>query len=92
MVNIASEKWPEAHTQYLAYVQTVTVMFEQINNPKNNAAILAASIRQLIRYPQYRDLSLLLLEEVNVNGHNKFEEMLRAELKKAETQLLGMQS
>lgn len=49
-----------------------------------------AYIRELKSYPEYRDTTLLLLEEFNVAGKGKFDQVFRNELKEVEIYLLGL--
>ena len=49
-----------------------------------------AYIRELKSFPEYRDTTLLLLEELNVSGQGKFDQVFRNELKEVEIYLLGL--
>ena len=51
-----------------------------------------AYVRELKSYPEYRDTTLLLLEEFNVAGKGKFDEVFRNELKEVEIYLLGLEN
>ena len=58
----------------------------------SNGAIWGACLRELKQYPEYADLSLLLLEEINITGSRKFDEVMRADLKSVESYLLGLRN
>jgi hypothetical protein len=49
-----------------------------------------AYVRELKSFPEYRDTTLLLLEEFNVSGTGKFDQVFRNELKEVEIYLLGL--
>jgi hypothetical protein len=51
-----------------------------------------AYVRELKSFPEYRDTTLLLLEEFNVSGKGKFDEVFRNELKEVEIYLLGLEN
>ena len=55
-----------------------------------NGPSLVAYLRDFKEYPQYRDATLLFLEEINVTGSSKFDDMVRNELKLIEADLLGL--
>ena len=51
--------------------------------------MVAATIRELENYPEYRTLSVLFLEEITITGTKKFDQVMRAELQSVEAALLG---
>ena len=51
-----------------------------------------AYVREMKNYPEYRDTTLLLLEEFNVSGTGKFDQVFRNELKEVEIYLLGLEN
>lgn len=52
-------------------------------------ASLVASIRELKNFPEHRDLSVLFLEEINVTGTGKFDDLMKIEIRGVEDFLLG---
>ena len=80
----------EPSARYGAYVRLLNSIHSGIaTGTVENGAVWAASIRELQNYPEYRDLSILYLEEITITGSNKFDAIMKAELKSIESSLLG---
>ncbi|MEM8919547.1 MAG: hypothetical protein AAGE37_11885 [Pseudomonadota bacterium] len=54
-----------------------------------NGASIVATIRELKKYPEHRDLTLLYLEEITITGNSKFDELAKIEIKDIEKKFLG---
>jgi len=61
-------------------------------NGKFNGPTMMVYLRELKEYPQYRDTSLLFLEEISITGSKKFDDICKAELKSIEDHLLGLEN
>ncbi|WP_298336879.1 hypothetical protein [uncultured Erythrobacter sp.] len=76
------------------YSKLMTAFDELLHQPnkngKFNGPTMVAYIRELREYPQYRDATLLFLEEISITGSNEFDEVCKTELKSIETHLLGL--
>ncbi|MEQ5788979.1 hypothetical protein J3454_13855 [Erythrobacter sp. NFXS35] len=74
------------------YVELSTKMNEMLTSGKENlpGPALAAYLRELKKYPEYKDMSILYLETVTVTGDGRFDEIARNELKATEEYLLGL--
>jgi hypothetical protein len=57
-----------------------------------NGALFAATIRELKNYPEFKDISLLYLEEIHITGSSKFDQIMKNELDGLETHLLGLRN
>ncbi|MEO1648876.1 MAG: hypothetical protein AAFR32_08660 [Pseudomonadota bacterium] len=57
-----------------------------------NGPTMMVYLRELREYPQYRDTSLLFLEEISITGSKKFDDLCKAELKSIEDHLLGLEN
>jgi hypothetical protein len=79
----------EVGGRYFAYVRIMDRLLDELNSETNRAPILVATIRELRRFPEYKDVSILFLEEVSVHGADKFDRVVEAELKVTEAALLG---
>jgi hypothetical protein len=55
-----------------------------------SAAAFVATVRELREYPEYRDLSVLFLEEITVKGTGKFDELAKTEIRQVEEYLLAI--
>jgi hypothetical protein len=55
-----------------------------------SGASFIAALRELRNFPEHRDLTVLFLEEVNVSGPGKFNELAKREIRAAEEYLLGL--
>lgn len=76
--------------RYFAYVRLLDSIHSGIaTGTVDNGAIWAASIRELRNFPEYRDLSLLYLEEITITGSSKFDAIMKSELEVTEGLLLG---
>ena len=89
----------DSSARFFAYARLLTLIHDQIvsgrTGPKStdfvveHGALFTATIRELRGYPEFRDLTLLYLEEINVTGEKKFDHVMRNELKSVESDLLG---
>lgn len=81
----------EPNKRYFAYATLLQALHAQMD-PKSqtvrNGALFAATVRELGNYPEYRTLTILFLEEIAVTGKKKFDNVVRAELKAVESDLL----
>jgi hypothetical protein len=55
-----------------------------------NGALFAATIRELKNYPEFKDISLFYLEEIDITGSSKFDQIMKSELEAVEAHLLGL--
>ena len=83
----------EPNKRYFAYAALLQSLHAQLD-PKSktvrNGPLFAATVRELANYPEYRSFSVLFLEEINITGSRKFDNVVRAELKAVEAQLLDI--
>ncbi len=83
----------EPNKRYFAYAALLQSLHAQLD-PKSqtvrNGPLFAATVRELANYPEYRSFSVLFLEEINITGTRKFDNVVRAELKAVEAQLLDI--
>lgn len=81
----------EPNKRFFAYASLLQGLHAQLD-PKSqqvrNGPLFAATVRELANYPEYRSFSVLFLEEINITGTRKFDNVVRAELKAVEAQLL----
>lgn len=85
------ERLPEPNKRYFAYAELLKSLHGQMDmktQTVRNGPLFAATVRELANYPEYRSLSVLFLEEITVTGTKKFDNVVRAELKNVETELL----
>jgi hypothetical protein len=81
----------EPNKRYFAYAALLQSLHAQLDpNSKmvRNGPLFAATVRELANYPEYRTLSVLFLEEITITGTRKFDQVVRAELKAVEADLL----
>jgi hypothetical protein len=86
-------------SRFFAYARLLQSIHDQIIAGKVTAekndfvvehgALFTATIRELKEYPEFRDLTLLYLEEINVTGSKKFDHVMRNELNAIESHLLS---
>lgn len=83
----------EPNKRYFAYAALLQSLHAQLD-PKSqtvrNGPLFAATVRELANYPEYRSFSVLFLEEITITGTRKFDNVVRAELKAVEAQLLDI--
>ena len=74
------------------YVELSTKMNEMLTSGKDTFAgpALVAYLRELKKYPEYKDMSILYLESITITGDGRFSEIARNELKATELYLLGL--
>jgi hypothetical protein len=79
----------EPSARHAAYVRLLDALHQAIKTGTvENGAIYVAGVRELKAYPEYRDLSLLYLEEINITGTKKFDQIMKAEIGAVEAALL----
>ena len=90
----AISKTPDAGPhRILRYNSVMDYLHSALKKPKEEStcgASLVATIRELKKYPESRDLTILYLEEITVTGSGKFDDLARAEIRDVETYLLGL--
>jgi len=55
-----------------------------------NGPAFVAYLRELKSYPEYKDMSIIMLEAITITGEGRFDEIARNELKATEIYLLGL--
>lgn len=84
----------EPNKRFFAYAELLKSLHGQMDmqtRTVRNGPLFAATVRELANYPEYRTLSVLFLEEITVTGTKKFDQVVRAELKAVEADLLQAQ-
>ena len=82
----------EPNKRFFAYAELLKSLHGQLDFKTRtvvNGPLFAATVRELENYPEYRTLSVLFLEEINITGTKKFDQVMRAELQSVEAALLG---
>lgn len=83
----------EPNKRYFAYaalLQSLHAQLDPQSKTVRNGPLFAATVRELANYPEYRSFSVLFLEEITITGTRKFDQVVRAELKAVEAQLLDI--
>ena len=75
---------------YAELMREFEILFRSGEDAKMRGLTLQACIRELKQFPQYRDMSIRLLENLNINGSGDMVDALKNEIKQAENQLLGV--
>lgn len=79
----------EPSSRYFAYARLLEYLHDELSTGTVELGPLwMATLRELCKYPEYRDISLLYLEEVKITGSNKFDLLMEKELKDTESFLL----
>lgn len=73
---------------YAALLQSLHAQLDPKSQTVRNGPLFAATVRELSNYPEYRSFSVLFLEEITITGSRKFDQVVRAELKAVEADLL----
>lgn len=80
----------EPSSRYFAYVKILRFLHEEIQEGVIGFGPLwVTGVRELQKYPEYRDVSLLYLEEITITGSKKWDNVMENELKEVEDFLLG---
>ncbi len=91
LIAARTTKPEEPNKRYFAYAELLKSLHAQMDvstRTVRNGPLFAATVRELANYPEYRTLSVLFLEEITVTGTKKFDNVVRAELKAVEAELL----
>ena len=77
--------------RYFVYARVLGFIHDEMKDGHVDCGpIWAAAMRELRAYPEYADLSVLFLEEINITGTKKFDRVMEKELKETEAFLLGI--
>jgi hypothetical protein len=63
-------------------------ILDELEKDKGRGPVMVACIRELGFYPEYRDITVLLLNEVTVTGQNQYDRLMKVELQETEAFLL----
>ena len=83
---VAIDKQPG--TRYRAYMAVLDRLVHEVNKDASNGPAVVASMRELRTYPEYRDISVLLLNATNITGKTPYDRMLQVEVQQTEAFLL----
>ena len=83
---VAIEKQPG--TRYRAYMAVLDRLVHEVNKEASNGPAVVASMRELREFPEYRDISVLLLNATNITGKTPYDRMLQVEVQQTEAYLL----
>ena len=73
---------------FLAYASVLERIIEEFNKDHNLAPIIIAGIRELRKFPEYRDATILFLDEISVTGDSHFDRLMKKEITELENVLL----
>ncbi len=72
----------------MAFTAVMDRLMNEMRNDRKRAPIVVACIRELQTFPEYRDISVTMINDINVSGSTPYDQMLKNELKKTEAFLL----
>lgn len=72
----------------MAFAAVMDRLTNELRADKKRAPIVVACIRELQTFPEYRDISVTLINDINVNGSTHYDQLLKNELQKTEAFLL----
>ncbi|MFB0613488.1 hypothetical protein [Aurantiacibacter poecillastricola] len=75
----------------MAFTAVMDRLLNELRADRKRAPIVLACIRELQTFPEYRDISVTLINDINVSGNTPYDNMLRNELQKTEAFLLEAQ-
>jgi hypothetical protein len=75
-------------TRYRAYMAVLDRLVHEVNKEASNGPAVVASMRELREFPEYRDISVLLLNATNITGTTQYDRMLQVEVQQTEAFLL----
>ena len=74
--------------RFEAYIRIVNAILDELKQEQNRAPVIIAGLRELRVFTEYRDITVLLLDEISVTGHSHFDQLMKKELASLETSLL----
>ena len=72
----------------MAFSALMDRLTNELRAEKKRAPIVLACIRELQTFPEYRDISVTMINDINVSGSTPYDQMLKNELRKTEAFLL----
>jgi len=87
--NLASQI-ADRGSSFLTYSKIVDRIWEEMQKETNLAPIIIAGLRELRLFPEFRDATILLLDEIHVTGSSPFDELLKNEMNALANSLLGV--
>lgn len=76
----------------MAFTAVMDRLMNELRADRKRAPIVVACIRELQTFPEYRDISVTMINDINVNGSTPYDQMLKNELRKTEAFLLEADS
>ena len=80
----------EKGASFLAYASVLERIMQEFQKEHNIAPIIIAGIRELRKFPEYRDATILFLDEIAVTGDSHFDQLLKKEMTELENLLLDV--
>jgi len=74
--------------RYRAYMAVLDRLVQEVNNEASNGPAVVASMRELRAFPEYRDISVLLLNATSITGKSQYDRLLQVEVQQTEAFLL----
>ena len=78
----------ESSNRYFAYVRIIDRILDEVKTENKRGHIFAASVNELRSYPEFRHISVALLNDFNVTGNTQLDQILKAEITSTEAFLL----
>jgi hypothetical protein len=82
-----SEACPTARSE--SYIRIVNTILDELKQEENRAPVIIVCLRELRLFVEYRDITVLLLDEISVTGHSHFDQLMKNEITRLETALLA---
>jgi hypothetical protein len=73
----------------IAYANLIRCLHHEINREDNLAPIIIAYLRGLRSFPEYRDTTVLYLDNVDVTGSSTYDQLMKREIAALLDELLG---
>jgi len=67
-------------TRLMAYANLIRCIQDEINQEPNLAPVIIAYIRGLRSFPEYRDTTVMYLDNIEVHGNSHFDQLLQLEI------------
>lgn len=71
-----------------AYTALIDRILDEFDKDKGRGPIMVAAVRELRSFPEYRDTTVLLLNEVTVTGSSQYDRLMEVEIRETEAFLL----
>ncbi len=79
-------------SSFVAYSALIDRILDEFEKDRGRGPIMVAAVRELRSFPEYRDITVLLLNDVTVTGSSQYDRLMEVEIRETEAFLLEVKA